>query len=244
MSDGALSQDDINKMLRGEIDLNEVSKNSDIPKEDMDLLLNAMNVYEKKKAEESNSETRLLKFTDDQLNKIGVIFGYFAQMAMNNLPGVLNCPVNMRVDTVNQITVNEFSRCIPTPTTLGFINMEPLKGDVVIEIDSNSTFAVIDIVRFGRTGVIKSYQEITNNEVTIINNLFAYILEFTRLAWSGIINIQPKLLKLETDPQTIKIAPASEMTALVTLAVNIAGIDGMINFCIPYPVIEPVLGKM
>jgi flagellar motor switch protein FliM len=111
----------------------------------------------------------------------------------------------------------------------------------VIEIDPNITFAVIDITRHGKTGITKSYLEFTNYEVNIINSLFAYILENMRLAWSGIINIQPKLCKLETDPKSIKvIAPVSEMTVLVSLAVNIIGINGMINFCIPFPVIESV----
>jgi flagellar motor switch protein FliM len=52
---------------------------------------------------------------------------------------------------------------------------------------------------------------------------------------------------LETVPNTIKIAPVSEMTALVTLSVKIIRTDGivkgMINFCIPYHLVEPILRK-
>ena len=240
---GALSQNEVNKVIKGEIDLNEAINKTggDIPKEDLNLLLNAINVYEQKQPKGFSMENRQLKFSDEQLNKIASIYGNFAQMAMNSLSAVLRCTVNMRVDTINQLTVGEVSRCIPAPTTLGFINMEPLKGEAVIEIDPNMTFAVIDIVRYGKTGIIKSYQEFTNNEVSIISNLFAYILESMRVAWSGVINIQPKLCRLETDPKSIKIAPESEMTALVTLAVQIMGINGMINFCIPFPVVQPIL---
>jgi len=137
---------------------------------------------------------------------------------------VLKYPVQMRLDTINQLTVGEVSRCIPTPTTLGFIGMEPLKGEAnpvcaLIEIDPNVTFAVIDITRHGRTGITNYYSVFTNFEVNIINNLFSYVLENMRLAWSGTINMQPKLCGLETDPKSIKIAPVHEMTALATIAV-------------------------
>jgi len=248
MSDGALSQNEINAMLKGEIDLNAVSKDGDIPQDDINLLLNAIDVHEKKQTKDFSMENRQLRFSDAQLKKIASVYENFAHMAMNCLSTVLRCPVQMRLDTINQLTVGEVSRCIPTPTTLGFINMEPLKGGTnpvcaVIEIDPNVTFAVIDITRHGRTGMTNSYSVFTNFEISIINNLFAYILENMRLAWSGTINIQPKLCRLETDPKSIKIAAIHEMTALATIAVKIMNIDGMINFCIPFSVIEPVLDK-
>ena len=45
MSDGALSQDDINKIISGEIDFTaNIKKNDDISSDDMNLLLNAIMV--------------------------------------------------------------------------------------------------------------------------------------------------------------------------------------------------------
>jgi flagellar motor switch protein FliM len=34
------------------------------------------------------------------------------------------------------------------------------------------------------------------------------------------------------------------MTALITLEVKIEGVQGMMNYCIPFPVIEPILEKI
>ena len=249
MSDGMLSQDDVNKVIKGEIDLNEVvnKTDGDIPKEDLNLLLNAIDVYEQKKTKDFSLENRRLKFTDEQLGKIAEIFGSFAQMAANCFVNMLRCAVYVKVDSINQLTVGEVIHCIPAPTSLGFISVEPLKGEAVIEIDPNMTFAVLDIIRYGKVEITKSYNEFTQNEVNIIFNTFFYILENMKVAFSQAANIQPKLLRLETVPNTIKIAPVSEMTALVSLSVNairIEGIvNGMINFCIPYPLAESILGK-
>jgi flagellar motor switch protein FliM len=57
------------------------------------------------------------------------------------------------------------------------------------------------------------------------------------------------LEKIAPDPKLIKLAPPEEMTALITLEVKIedtlvSGIQGMMNYCIPFPVIEPILEKV
>jgi antitoxin component YwqK of YwqJK toxin-antitoxin module len=71
MSDGALSQDDVDKMIRGEIDLNAVSKKVDgISKDDINLLFNAINAYDEKKSKDFSLDNRQLKFSSEQLDPL------------------------------------------------------------------------------------------------------------------------------------------------------------------------------
>ena len=63
-------------------------------------------------------------------------------------------------------------------------------------------------------------------------------------SWSTIIDLKPSLGQLETNPQFAQMVPPTEMAVLVTLEAQIGEAKGMINFCIPYITIEPIVSKL
>jgi flagellar motor switch protein FliM len=150
----------------------------------------------------------------------------------------------MLVASLDQLTVDEFYRSIPVPTTLALVNMEPLKTGAIFEIDPSITFAIIDIICGRKAGTKKPCRELTDDEEKLIKGIYAILLEDIKQAWSEIIELRPRLEKIEPDLKLIKLAPPSEMTALITLEVKIEGIQGMMNYCIPFSVIEPILEKV
>ncbi|MCK4795969.1 MAG: FliM/FliN family flagellar motor switch protein, partial [Spirochaetes bacterium] len=63
-------------------------------------------------------------------------------------------------------------------------------------------------------------------------------------AWSNVIDLRPRLGRIEVNPQFAQIVPPSDMVVLVTLETKIGEVEGMMNFCIPYITIEPVISKL
>jgi flagellar motor switch protein FliM len=59
--------------------------------------------------------------------------------------------VDVHVASIDQLTYEEFIRSIPVPTTLAVVNMDPLKGKALLEIDPAITFSIIDRI-CGGTG--------------------------------------------------------------------------------------------
>ena len=49
---------------------------------------------------------------------------------------------------------------------------------------------------------------------------------------------------METNPQFSQIVPPSEMVVLITLETKVGEVEGMMNFCIPYLTIEPIISKL
>jgi len=254
MSDGALSEDDIVKMLSN--DSNEelkeiVEKSSYLSKEDKDdytFLLNVLDNADNKKNQEFSLENRELKFSVEQVNKISVIYEKFASLAAKRIYDKIKCAVFVNFASVNQLTVKEFSLCLPTPTLLGFFNM--LNGNCVVEIDTITAFAIIDMFHQKTLETTKSLSELNENDKSIIKELFIDLMQDMKEAWKDIINIQPKLVKIKSNPKSIDIAAAEEMTAIITLQTKIIDVfssnpaDGMINICLPYSVFEDVLEKL
>jgi flagellar motor switch protein FliM len=59
-----------------------------------------------------------------------------------------------------------------------------------------------------------------------------------------VIDLRPRLGGIEVNPQFAGIVPPSEMVVLVTLETKVGEVEGMMNLCIPYLTIEPIISKL
>ena len=84
------------------------------------------------------------KFSKEQIRTVSNMHETFARLTTTSLSAQLRTLVHVHVASVDQLTYEEFIRSIPTPTTLAVINMDPLKGNAVLEIAPEITFIIID----------------------------------------------------------------------------------------------------
>ena len=206
------------------------------------------------------------KFTKEQIRTISIIHETFARFTEKNLEALLRSFIFIHVASVDQLTYGEFLRSIPTPTTLAIINMDPLKGHAIMEIDPDITFSIIDRICGGTGGgvvimvqhdltfiektidVKKFQHELTDIEMSLMENIIVRMLGNLREAWAEVLELRPRLGQIDTNPQFAQIVPPTEMVVLVTLETNfgggVGGVKGVINICIPYSTIEPIIGKL
>src|SRR4030042_39720 len=226
-----LSQEEIDQLLTaistGEVDAEEISQTGDQRK---------IKIYDFKRPD---------KFSKDQIRTISMIHETFARLTTTGLSAQLRAMAHVHVASVDQLTYEEFIRSIPNPTTLAVIDMEPLKGNAVLEIDPSITFAIIDKLFGGKgEGDSKLQRELTEIESAVIEGVIVRVLGNLREAWSNVIDLRPRLGRIEVNPQFAQIVPPSDMVVLVTLETKIGDVEGMMNFCIPYITIEPVISKL
>src|SRR5512138_2618004 len=84
------------------------------------------------------------KFSKDQIRTLQMMHETFARLTTTSLSAQLRTLVSVHVASVDQLTYEEFIRSIPNPTALAVVNMDPLKGSAVLEIDPSITFTIID----------------------------------------------------------------------------------------------------
>ncbi|MDR1956119.1 MAG: flagellar motor switch protein FliM [Treponema sp.] len=184
------------------------------------------------------------KFSKEQIRTVSIMHETFARLTTTALSASLRSMVHVHVASVDQLTYEEFIRSIPTPTTLAIINMDPLKGNAILEIDPAITFSIIDRL-FGGTGEgTKAQHELTDIETSVMEGIIVRILGNMREAWTTVIDLRPRLGQIDTNPQFAQIVPPTEMVVLVTLETKVGEVEGMMNFCIPYLTIEPIIGKL
>jgi flagellar motor switch protein FliM len=184
------------------------------------------------------------KFSKEQIRTVSIMHETFARLTTTSLSAQLRSMVHVHVASVDQLTYEEFIRSIPTPTTLAIINMDPLKGNAILEVDPAITFSIIERL-FGGSGEGARFQhELTDIESSVMEGIIVRILGNMREAWSTVIDLRPRLGQIDTNPQFAQIVPPTEMVILVTLETKIGDVEGMMNFCIPYLTIEPIVGKL
>ena len=226
-----------------------------LSQDEIDQLLNAINTGQSETDDyKAVSDTRKIKiydfkrpdkFSKEQIRTVQIMHETFARLTTTSLSAQLRSLVHVHVATVDQLTYEEFIRSIPTPTTLAVINMDPLKGNAVLEIDPAITFSMIDRL-FGGTGAVtgNKSRDLTDIESSVMEGIIVRILANMREAWTQVIDLRPRLGQIETNPQFAQIVPPTEMVVLVTLETKVGEEEGMINFCIPYLTIEPIISKL
>ena len=225
-----------------------------LSQEEIDQLLTAISTGEVETEEAlKKAETRKIKiydfkrpdkFSKDQIRTLQMMHETFARLTTTSLSAQLRTTVHVHVASVDQLTYEEFLRSIPNPTTLAVINMHPLKGSAILEIDPSITFTIIDRLFGGPGEAAKINRELTDIELSVIEGIIVRILGNLREAWSNVIDLRPRLGNIETNPQFAQIVPPNDMVVLITLETKVGDVEGMTNFCIPYLTIEPIISKL
>lgn len=185
------------------------------------------------------------KFSKDQIRTVSMIHETMARLATADLMAALRCPAGLRVASVDQLTYEEFVRSIPNPTAMAVVAMDPLLGSALLEIDPEVTHAIIDRL-FGGKGRAGSArpQELTGLEQAALEGLVVRLLSCLGRSWTHILDLKPRLGRIETNPQFAQIVPPAEMIVLVSFEAQVAGGTGMMNLVLPYLTIEPVIGRL
>jgi len=230
LSSEVLSQNEIDALLSalstGEMDADELKKEESSKK---------VKVYDFKRA---------LRFSKDQIRSLTRIHENFARLLTNFFSAQLRTFVQITVATVDQIPYEEFIRSIPKMTILNVFEVNPLDGRIVMEVNPNIAYAMLDRVLGGRGSSINKVDSLTEIETKIMGNLFERGFENLQEAWATLAKIDPVLTEFEINPQFLQMVSPNETVIVISLNTQIGEASGMINICIPHVVLEPIISKL
>ncbi|MGO4106839.1 flagellar motor switch protein FliM [Paenibacillus sp. YAF4_2] len=225
-----LSQNEIDALLAalssGEMDADELKKEE---------VTRKVRIYDFKRA---------TRFSKDHIRSLTRIHENFARYLTTYFSAQLRTFVQINVVQVEQLPYDEFIRSIPKMTILNIFEAEPLEGRMVLEVNPNVAYAMLDRMLGGHGIAPSKINNLTEIETIIMERIFARAFESLQEAWKTIIDISPRLEALETNPQFMQIVSPNETIALISLSTKIGDTTGMINLCIPHVVIEPVMPRL
>ncbi|MDP4083044.1 MAG: flagellar motor switch protein FliM [Bacillota bacterium] len=230
MSGEVLSQSEIDALLSalstGEMDADELKKEQTEKK---------VRVYDFKRA---------LRFSKDQIRSLTRIHENFARLLTTFFSAQLRTYVQITVASADQIPYEEFIRSIPKMTILNVFEVPPLEGRILMEVNPNIAYAMLDRMLGGRGSSVNKIDNLTEIETKIMSNTFERAIDNLKEAWTGLYEIDPLLTDFEVNPQFLQMVSPNETVVVISLNTVIGETSGMINICIPHVVLEPIIPKL
>ncbi len=221
---------------------------------EIDKLLSALSTgavsAEEVKADEEQKKIKTYdfkrpdKFSKDQIRTLNMLHESFARLLNTYLSTHLRTLVNVEVASVEQLTYQEFVQSLSNPSVIGVLAVPPLKGNVIMEINTGISFAIIDRVFGGKGENSIKPRVLTEIEEAVMRRTFGKAMEHFKEAWVNVVSMEPKLEVMEANPQFVQIVPPSDMVVIITLQMKIGDVEGFMNICIPYLVLEPIMSKL
>ncbi len=187
---------------------------------------------------------RALRFSKDQIRSLTRIHENFARLLTTFFSAQLRTYVQISVASADQLPYEEFIRSIPKMTILTVFEVPPLDGRVLLEVNPNIAYAMLDRVLGGRGVSLNKIENLTEIETKIMSSLFEKAFSNLREAWESVADIDPMLTDFEVNPQFLQMVSPNETVVVISLNTQIGDTSGMINICIPHVVLEPIIPKL
>ncbi|HUW58435.1 MAG TPA: flagellar motor switch protein FliM [Planctomycetota bacterium] len=230
MSD-VLDQGEVDALLKA-VDTGEIEIDSPRPGDRGEV---QVQVYDFKRPE---------RVSKDQLRTLGALHETFARNVAAQLSSAMRRAVETELSCVEQVTYSEFILSLPNPTCLILLSAKPLEGSMVLEVNPSIAYPVVDRL-LGGTGedTLIPDRPLTEIEDRIIVKILSPLLNLLKEMWSNIKTIDFAVTDVQSNPQLLQIAPPHDPVVVVSFQLTMGEAVGLMNLCIPYATIEPIMGK-
>lgn len=185
------------------------------------------------------------RVSKDQTRAIEAIHEGFARNFGASLSGFLRTIIEVRVAAVEQLTYSEFIHSLPNPTCFNLIKAPPLEGQMCLEISPLIIFPIIDRLLGGSNAELFIPQRpLTNIELRLVRRITDRALANFSESWASLVECDFQLTETESNPHLVQIVAPNEVVVVVGFELKTGNRAGTMSFCIPFNVIEPVMGKL
>lgn len=225
-----LSQNEIDALLSalstGELEADEVTKDEENHK---------VKLYDFKSPQ---------KFSKEHIRTLELVHDNYARIISNYLTGQIRQSIKVKIETVEQITYEEFIHSVQNPTIITVFKMPPLAGNIIFETNPQFSLRVIDILLGGNGTRKVNAKEFSDIDKNIMKQITSGMISNLKLAWESVLNVEPEVEAIETNPAINQTLAPNEPVALITFSVEMGKSSTFINMCIPYLSIEKILDKL
>lgn len=184
------------------------------------------------------------KFSKDHMRTLELVHDNYSRIISNYLTAQLRSNIKVKVESVQQITYEEFIHSIPNPTVLTIFKMPPLSGQILLETNIELVLRIYDVLAGGCGDKKPKLKELTEIEKNLIKVLNSGLVSNLKLAWEDVLSVNPEIENIETNPALNQTMAPNEPVALITFTVDMFNTVMFMNICIPYLSIEKVLDKL
>ncbi|MFT3951386.1 MAG: flagellar motor switch protein FliM [Oscillospiraceae bacterium] len=188
------------------------------------------------------------KFTKERLKTIGEIYDAYSRLLSTYLTGVTRLYCKVSVLQIEEQRYYEFNNALPDFTIIGTVdlgieNEDVLDTDCIMQLGNSLTFSLIDRLFGGSGSSVEINRDFTEIELGLLKKVLVRMAELLKEAWSNFMEIDPSLLKIETNPRATPAINIDEVIVLVTLEIEFALAKHVVTISVPAVGMESIMSK-
>src|SRR6202171_5119569 len=135
------------------------------------------------------------KFSKEHIRAIQNIHETFARVTASSLSSYLRSATTVSLSSIEQVVYDEYVHQLANPTLVNLVELQPLAGRIVVEMNMNIGLAMLDRITGGAGQVNLRRYELTDIEVALVQSLGATVSAGLRDGWTAVADLQPVLVE-------------------------------------------------
>src|SRR5271168_3657743 len=185
------------------------------------------------------------RVSKDQMRALEALHEGFGRNFGAALSGYLRTIIEVSVAHIEQLTYSEFIHSLPNPTCFNLLKAEQLDGQLCLEISPLIIYPIIDRLLGGSSSDLFIPQRpLTQIEQRLVQRITDRATHHLSEAWSNLTPVTFTVQDFESNPQLVQIVPPNETVVVIGFELKMGNRAGTMSLCIPYNVIEPIMGVL
>ena len=182
-------------------------------------------------------------FDSGTVAEISSLHKAFATDLAQQLTGLLQVPVMVEDQGIDQARFESYVHALPSPTMVGVIELNPGDFMAVTDIANHLGFAMIDVL-LGGSGRPAGFRAFTDLEAILVGEIIDSIGRAIRSAFQTHIEFEPTVSDIQSHPAIGHVSVASDSVLIQSFRIHLDAAhpsDGILSICYTRKLLEAVL---
>jgi flagellar motor switch protein FliM len=183
---------------------------------------------------------RPTKLTREHVRMLQMAYETFARRYTTTLTSTLRVASQVTLIAIEQITYDEYISGLDNPTCMFMVEMEPLPAKTIFEMAPSMPLVWVDHL-LGGPGGAQPERPLTEIETPLVYGLLDRVLKDLHFSFEAIVDLTPRIVGLEYNPQFAQAASASDAVIIVSFEMRVGGEECIGTVCTPFAGLLPYL---
>jgi flagellar motor switch protein FliM len=184
------------------------------------------------------------RFSKEHIRAIQNIHETFARVTASSLSSYLRSTTTISLSSIEQVVYDEYVHQLDNPTLVNLVELQPLAGRIVVEMNINLGLAMLDRMMGGPGTASIRRTELTDIEMALLRSLGATLSVGLREGWAAVADLHPVLVDTVLNADVVQAALPGDIAVLLLFEIQTLGMTGTLSICVPHPVIEPLMDRL
>jgi len=129
------------------------------------------------------------RFSKEHIRAIQNIHETFARVTASSLSSYLRSATTVSLSSIEQVVYDEYIHQLANPTLVNLIELQPLAGRIVVEMNMNIGLAMLDRITGGAGQVNLRRNELTDIEMALLRSLGATVSAGLQDGWTAVADL-------------------------------------------------------